>query len=231
MLWSPQAEELFGYTAQEALGRYAARIMVHEEHLDLVKKLFAEVMRTGRSWAGAFPIRRKDGGTRLVEFRNMRLLDDRGQVYALGLAVDQSTVRRLEQDVALSTRIVAQSPIGLAVLDADLRYVSVNPALEQMNGLTADEHLGRTTREVLPLVDAAAIEEAGGAADRASGGGPVDDRAHPGRPGRRPRLDGVPVSPGEHPRHGAGGRRVGRGHHRPAPGEHRGGDGPPAGSR
>ena len=47
----------------------------------------------------------------------MRLLDDRGDVYALGLAADQSTVRRLERDVALSTRMVSQSPIGLAVLD------------------------------------------------------------------------------------------------------------------
>ncbi|MCT7356961.1 PAS domain-containing protein, partial [Streptomyces sp. 15-116A] len=160
VLWSPQAEELFGYSAQEALGQYAARIMVHEQHLDLVVKLFADVMRTGQSWAGAFPIRRKDGTTRLVEFRNMRLLDDRGDVYALGLAVDQSTVRRLERDVALSTRIVAQSPIGLAVLDTDLRYASVNPALEQINGIPAEEHLGRTVREVLPLLDADAIESA-----------------------------------------------------------------------
>src|SRR5690606_12396745 len=94
------------------------------------------------------------------EFRNMRLLDDRGDVYALGLAVDQSTVRRLERDVALSTRIVAQSPIGLAVLDSKLRYVSVNPALEQIIGVPADEHLGRTVREVLPLMDADTIESA-----------------------------------------------------------------------
>lgn len=193
VLWSPQAEELFGYTAQEALGRYAARIMVHEEHLDLVRKLFTEVMRTGRSWAGAFPIRRKDGGTRLVEFRNMRLLDDQGQVYALGLAVDQSTVRRLEQDVALSTRIVAQSPIGLAVLDADLRYVSVNPALEQMNGLSADEHLGRTMPEVLPLVDAADIEEA--AREVLRTGRPVVDRSMTGRP----RPTRTPTTPGRCP--------------------------------
>ncbi|MFJ7770162.1 SpoIIE family protein phosphatase [Streptomyces sp. NPDC097107] len=160
VLWSPQAEELFGYTAPEALGQYAARIMVHERHLDLVVKLFADVVKTGRSWAGAFPIRRKDGGTRLVEFRNMRLLDDRGDVYALGLAVDRSTVRRLEHDVALSTRVIRQSPIGLAVLDTDLRYVSVNPSLENMNGMTAEEHLGRTVREVLPLVDAAPLEVA-----------------------------------------------------------------------
>ncbi|MYW18114.1 PAS domain S-box protein, partial [Streptomyces sp. SID2955] len=114
VLWSPQAEELFGYSAREALGEYAARLMVHEQHVELVGRLFADVLRTGQSWAGGFPVRHKDGTTRLVEFRNMRLLDDRGDVYALGLAADQSTVRRLEQDVALSERMVKQSPIGYA---------------------------------------------------------------------------------------------------------------------
>ncbi|MFE2048373.1 SpoIIE family protein phosphatase [Streptomyces sp. NPDC059459] len=158
VLWSPQAEELFGYSAAEALGHYAARIMVDERHFDLAVELFADVMKTGRSWAGAFPVRRKDGGTRLVEFRNMRLLDDRGDVYALGLAVDRSTVRELEREVALSSRVIRQSPIGLAVLDTGLRYVSVNPALERMNGLSAEEHLGRTVREVLPRVEAGPLE-------------------------------------------------------------------------
>ncbi|MGX1546350.1 SpoIIE family protein phosphatase [Streptomyces adustus] len=157
-LWSPQAEELFGYPAQEALGRYAAHVMVHEQHVDLVVKLFADVMATGEGWAGAFPIRRKDGTTRLVEFRNMRLLDERGDVYALGLATDRSTVRRLEQDVALTARMVQQSPTGLAVLDTELRFVSVNPALERIDGVPAKDHIGRTFHEVLPLLDAEALE-------------------------------------------------------------------------
>ncbi|MFJ9722566.1 SpoIIE family protein phosphatase [Streptomyces sp. NPDC101209] len=179
VLWSPQAEELFGYPAREALGQYAARIMVHEQHLDLVIKLFADVMVTGQSWAGAFPIRRKDGTTRLVEFRNMRLLDDRGDVYALGLCADRSTVRRLERDVALSTRMIAQSPIGLAVLDLDLRYVSVNPALERLNGVPADKLIGRSMREVLPHLDVDAIESA--ALDVLRTGRPVIDRLTVGR--------------------------------------------------
>ncbi|MFF0536183.1 SpoIIE family protein phosphatase [Streptomyces coelicoflavus] len=179
VLWSPQAEELFGYSAPEALGQYAARIMVHEGHLDLVVKLFGEVMKTGRSWAGAFPVRHKDGSTRLVEFRNMRLLDDRGDVYALGLAADQSMVRRLERDVALSTRVIMQSPIGLAVLDTELRYVSVNPALEQLNGIPAEEHIGRTIRELLPQVDAGPLEAA--AREVLETGRPVVDRPATGR--------------------------------------------------
>ncbi|MEV6959882.1 SpoIIE family protein phosphatase [Streptomyces sp. NPDC051207] len=186
VLWSPQAEELFGHPAREALGQYAARIMVHERHFDLVVKLFADVMATGEGWAGAFPIRRPDGTTRLVEFRNMRLLDDRGDVYALGLAADQSTVLKLEQDVALSTRMVAQSPIGLAVLDHELRYVSVNPALERLNGVPAADHIGRRVSDVLPSLNAGSVEAAARQVLRT--GQPVIDHQWIGR---------TPADPGE----------------------------------
>ncbi|MFF4658828.1 SpoIIE family protein phosphatase [Streptomyces sp. NPDC001381] len=179
VLWSPQAEELFGYSAAEALGKYAAQVMIHERHVDLVVKLFADVMATGQSWAGAFPVRCKDGSTRMVEFRNMRLVNDRGDVFALGLAADQSTVRRLERDVALSTRMVAQSPIGLAVVDTELRYVSVNEALARINGVPAKDHVGRRMRDVLPAVDADALEAA--VRDVLRTGVPLVDRSTVGR--------------------------------------------------
>ncbi|MGI5441461.1 SpoIIE family protein phosphatase [Streptomyces shenzhenensis] len=187
VLWSPQAEELFGYSAREAMGRYAARLMVHDEHIALVRKLFADVMATGQSWAGAFPIRVKDGGTRLVEFRNMRLTDDRGDVFALGLAVDRSTVSRLEQDVALSEQMVKQSPIGLTVLDTELRYVSVNAALVRMDGVPAEELIGHTPREMLPLLDFETVEDA--ARQVLETGCPLIDRPVVGRTPADPDQD------------------------------------------
>ncbi|OXY87429.1 SpoIIE family protein phosphatase [Streptomyces diastatochromogenes] len=153
VFWSPKAEELFGYTAAEALGQYAAPLTVHEEHRDEVIKLFAEVMESGTDWAGAFPIRHKDGSTRLVEFRNMRLLDDLGDTYVLGLAADQAAVERVERDAALAMRLVSQSPVGLAILDPDLRYLAVNPALERITGQSAAERLGRPVGEVLTFLD------------------------------------------------------------------------------
>ncbi|KAB2971264.1 SpoIIE family protein phosphatase [Streptomyces sp. SS1-1] len=188
VLWSPQAEELFGYPAHEALGEYAARIMVHEQHLDLVVKLFADVMETGEGWAGAFPVRRKDGSTRLVEFRNMRLLDDQGDVYALGLCADQSTVRQVERDVALSTRTIAQAPVGLAVLDTELRYVSVNPALAELNGLPAEAHLGHMPHELMLDTEAARTVEAALRAVLRTGE-PVVNRRVVGRTRAHPDVD------------------------------------------
>ncbi|MET7619105.1 SpoIIE family protein phosphatase [Streptomyces sp. NPDC005408] len=160
VLWSPQAEDLYGYTATEALGSYAGQLLVHEQHRALVRRLFTQVMVGEGSWAGVFPIRHKNGGTLLVEFRNMRLEDNRKGFYALGLATDQGTLRQVERDLALSTRLISQSPIGLAVVDTDLRYVTVNPALERINGLPAAEHVGRRVREALPFLDTEAIEAA-----------------------------------------------------------------------
>ncbi|MFF1868442.1 SpoIIE family protein phosphatase [Kitasatospora herbaricolor] len=159
-LWSPQAEELFGWSAEEALGRFAATLMVAEEDVPQVVELFARVMSGGGSWAGVFPIRHKSGGTKLVEFRNMRLLDEHGGRFALGIAADQAVLGTVERDVALSTRLVAQSPIGFAVVDTDLRYVLVNPALERINGLPAAKVIGRGVREALPFLDAESIESA-----------------------------------------------------------------------
>jgi PAS domain S-box-containing protein len=150
VLWSPQAEALFGYTAEEALGQYAGRLLLEERHLEQVLELFARLMETGESWAGGFPIRCKDGSTRMVEFRNMRLENGRGGFYALGIASDQATLREVERRLALSVRLIEQSPIGLAILDTDLRFVTVNPALERINGVPAADHIGRRLPEVVP---------------------------------------------------------------------------------
>lgn len=115
--------------------------------------LFARVMDDGESWAGVVPVRNKDGSTRRVEFRNMRLQDDQREYWALGLATDQATLQQVERHLALSAQLVSQSPIGLGMLDTDLRYVSVNPAEERMNGVPAAEHVGRHVHEVLPYLD------------------------------------------------------------------------------
>ncbi|MFJ6073070.1 SpoIIE family protein phosphatase [Streptomyces sp. NPDC093065] len=158
VFWSPQAGDVFGYSAEEALGRYAARLLLHEEHRGLATTLFAKVMSTGENWAGAFPVKRKDGSTRLVEFRNVRLQNDRGDVYALGIAADQIVLEGAETKLALSEQLVSQAPVGIALLDTDLRYILVNPALERINGMPAAEHLGRRPRDIHRSLEVGAVE-------------------------------------------------------------------------
>ncbi len=52
---------------------------------------------------------------------------------------------------------LAHAPVGMAVLDADLRYVWVNDRLERL--LPLERRLGRQVREVLPEEESEAFEE------------------------------------------------------------------------
>ncbi|MGA8761783.1 MAG: sigma 54-interacting transcriptional regulator [Candidatus Sulfotelmatobacter sp.] len=42
-----------------------------------------------------------------------------------------------------------ESSVGLCILDTEFRFLAINPALAQMNGIPAAAHLGKTCREVL----------------------------------------------------------------------------------
>jgi PAS domain S-box-containing protein len=51
---------------------------------------------------------------------------------------------------AVSTPLIETAPIGLAVLDRDLRFLYVNPAMAVMNGVGATTHLGQRLDRVAP---------------------------------------------------------------------------------
>jgi PAS domain S-box-containing protein len=109
----------------------------------------------------------------------IRLLGERAGLYdeAVGLAImvvfealvlvavgAMTTVRvhRLEADrlqalsdlirlgAAASTPLIETAPIGLAVLDRELRYLYVNPALAAIGGMSAVESLGLRIDRVVP---------------------------------------------------------------------------------
>ncbi|GAB4364991.1 MAG: hypothetical protein Kow00121_01160 [Elainellaceae cyanobacterium] len=71
------------------------------------------------------------------------------------VALRESQVQ-LQQQLAEIETIYHSAPIGLNVLDPDLRFVRINQHLAEMNGLPVEAHIGHTVRELLPnLADTA----------------------------------------------------------------------------
>jgi len=69
----------------------------------------------------------------------------------IATAIDNSFLfRETRRSEALLDTLFATAPIGLGFWDRDLRFVRVNRALADMNGLEPEEHVGRTLEEVLP---------------------------------------------------------------------------------
>lgn len=70
---------------------------------------------------------------------------------------EAARLRELERALSNSDKHLAEleaiytsAPVGLCVLDTELRYVRVNERLAEINGLPAADHIGRTFREVVP---------------------------------------------------------------------------------
>jgi PAS domain S-box-containing protein len=70
---------------------------------------------------------------------------------------DEARVQARES-LAVLDSVFAAAPVGMALMDTNFRYVRVNEALARMNGLPADEHFGRTLRDVLGDEAASEIE-------------------------------------------------------------------------
>ena len=76
--------------------------------------------------------------------------DPTGQ--GLSAEVDElrRTVRELRDHVEQLGQLYRHSPVGLCLLDTDLRFLRINEHLAKINGLPVEEHLGKRLRDVLP---------------------------------------------------------------------------------
>ncbi|NTU79161.1 MAG: PAS domain-containing protein [Chloroflexales bacterium] len=68
----------------------------------------------------------------------------------------EASARHSEEERALLDTLINSAPIGVALLDHELRFLRINAHLAELNGLPVEAHLGRTFREVLPELAAAA---------------------------------------------------------------------------
>lgn len=106
----------------------------------------------------------------IIDFALVPMLDASGQVeYLIPSGIDVTQRRQMEsalresqaqlqRQLAEIEAIYQSIPVGLNVLDSDLRFVRINQQLAEINGLSAEAHIGHTVREVLPSL-ADTVEE------------------------------------------------------------------------
>jgi len=109
-------------------------------------------------------IRHSDGHVTPVLYNASVYKDQAGRVIGVFAAArDISERKRAEAALRESEEIARarlmeietyynMTPIGLCILDKELRYVKVNKRLAEINSLPVQAHLGRTIREVAPAV-------------------------------------------------------------------------------
>lgn len=155
--WSLAAQDLLGHRPEDVLGRLATPLLVPDTNRELADRLTRQV-QAGETVVGTLPVRHRDGHQVVMEMWIVPAADPQGLPGAMLIAVETSEVLKMRDSLAALESLFTQSPIGLATLNPDLRFLRVNDALARMNGVPPADHLGRRLTEVVPGVNAGALE-------------------------------------------------------------------------
>ncbi|MEU2735939.1 SpoIIE family protein phosphatase [Streptomyces sp. NPDC007095] len=154
--WTADAERLLGYAPSEVLGRRAADLLLPEDAAripDLVARC-----REGNGWAGLLSALHRDGHAVRVMVRVVPIRESGGPTRWVVLLADLAGGPGWDMSRSVLERMNARSPVGIAIVDTDLRYVWSNAALEQFGGGPPHRRLGRRLADIQPGLDAEALE-------------------------------------------------------------------------
>lgn len=121
--WNPGAAELYGYPAEEALGK-VARKLLRTEHSEGLEKIMAKLEREGR-WSGELVHRRKDG-SKVVVMSHWALDRDESGKRASILETNSDITARKEAELALQRskqmleKLVLQRTRALRIANSEL---------------------------------------------------------------------------------------------------------------
>ncbi|MGC0405059.1 PAS domain S-box-containing protein [Streptomyces sp. SAI-126] len=157
--WTRDAERLLDYAASETVGRSVAALLVPEDARRLPE--ITARCRADGSWAGLLTALHKHGRPVRVMAR-ITVADDPGSADGsarwLVLLSELAEAPGWDLSRRVLEQMVSRSPIGIAIVDTDLRCVWSNPALEQFGSAPAQRRLGLRFAEIQPGLDAEDIE-------------------------------------------------------------------------
>lgn len=148
--WNKTAERVFGYTAQEVIGK-PITIIIPRDHQQEELEIIARVRR-GESTEHFDTVRqRKDGSLLDVSVTISPVRDSTGRVVgASKVARDISDRKRSERNEALLAAIVDSSDDVIISKNTDGIITSWNKSAERVLGYTADEAIGKHITLIIP---------------------------------------------------------------------------------
>jgi PAS domain S-box-containing protein len=144
--WNPAAERLFGYTAEEAIGRNLDDLVAKTEGLHEAAVTYSERAIHKDHIQTLTRRTRKDGTLVDVELLAAPLLDDGAVVGMLGIYHDITELNRQQR---FFESLLQVSPEAIVITNMDSTVRSWNPGAERLFGYTAEEAIGRDINDLV----------------------------------------------------------------------------------
>ncbi|MDX6315990.1 MAG: hypothetical protein QOF44_5454, partial [Streptomyces sp.] len=155
--WTRSAERLLGYPGKDILGQHALALLNRPEARATALET-AKACQAQDGWEGAMAVRHRDGRPLTVAVRVFAVHDAAGRRQWAVLAREAHETPGSELSRMMIAPLLTCSPVGVVVMDTDLRYIWVNDVLTYGGALPRERRLGRRPSEVLPIGHGEALE-------------------------------------------------------------------------
>ena len=142
--WNKGAEHLFGYTAEEALGRHVASLIV-PDGVNFVDAGRVDELRARGTWSSQVMRRRKDGSIIWTDVVVSIVTDAGGQRAGfLGIHRDVTEQRKGEERLRFQAQLLDSVFESVVATDLDDRITFWAKGAENLFGYSADQMLGKS---------------------------------------------------------------------------------------
>ncbi|MDZ8054712.1 MAG: PAS domain S-box protein [Aulosira sp. ZfuVER01] len=173
LIWSEGHFTILGLQSNRCKPSYKAWAnQVHPDDLAETRAKFQQAMTEKTEYHHEYRLLWADGSIHWVEARGKFTYDSQGNPkHSIGAVIDITERKQAEQEreqllererIARNqaeaaqnqlARIFETSPVGIALLDAKQRYMALNEALAEINGIPREQHLGYSIPELFGQSD------------------------------------------------------------------------------
>ena len=144
--WNKGAEDLYGYTVEEATGRNI-ELIVPEDRIEEMTEIYARVKKGEQVPSYETFRRRKHGEVIDVSIKASPIMESSGRVTGISVIVrDISDRKRAERARARLALAVEHTAESVVITETDGTITYVNPSFEQITGYRREEVIGRNPR-------------------------------------------------------------------------------------
>ena len=149
LLWNKEAEQLYGWSAVEAIGQPITSLCVPEMAQDVAEDIMT-ALRQGTPWSGGFPVRRKDGSLFTALVTDSGIYHEGSLVGIVGLSTNLGSALEPLLERATDAALVVRS---------DATVVFASSAVEQLFGWQHEAIIGSSIVPLLHPDDLASLAE------------------------------------------------------------------------
>ncbi len=148
--WNQFAEKLYGWKAQEVIGRNIISVTASDATKEQGTEILAQ-LQMGESWSGDFLVQHRDGTSFPVRVIDSPVYDEQGQLIGIvGSSEDITERKRAEEARERLAAIVESSDDAIIGKTLNGEVTNWNESAEKMYGYAAQEAIGQHISFIIP---------------------------------------------------------------------------------